>query len=147
MHGSPYGNPPDQIQGLRSAPRRTPLADRDPEQRLTLLPNDLYPRDKWQPTRFVTKHDLIMVQITNDKRYANLYGIGDHRYHRAEHFANRPLNPGPPTDVKRYIEDCKNNGMTEVERYAVLDDNFSCLKDNCRCGVPGVNKRPHATAK
>lgn len=42
------------------------------------------------------------------------------------------LNTGQPTDVNRYMEDFKNNGITEGERYDVLDDDMSGLKDKCR---------------
>lgn len=49
---------------------------RYPEQFLMLLANDLYGREKRQRTMFVTKSHPIMVQFTNDKRHANVNGIG-----------------------------------------------------------------------
>lgn len=92
--------------------------------------NDLNPIDKTKSTRFVTKRDMIMVQFTNNNRYANVNRIGDHRYHKAEHLANHIPNPGTPMGVNWYIDDCKNDYMTEGENCTILDDGVNGLKNN-----------------
>lgn len=96
------------------------MVDLNPEQYVSLLANDLYPRGKRQGTMFETERDPIMVQFAKDMRYDNLNGIVDHRYHRVEHRANLMPNSGSTTDVNWYIEDCKNYSMTEGYHYAVL---------------------------
>lgn len=118
-------------QGLRGGSQRTPkgrqdarpsIAERDPEQYVTCMPNDTFPRDKRGRTRYVTKKDPIYVSFTKEMRYAHVNAVGDHRYHRAEHRANRVPNPGAPIGVNEYIQQCNDSGMLEGRRYAVMGD-------------------------
>lgn len=62
---------------------------------MTMLANARYLREKRQHTRLLTKRDPVMVTFTKDKGYAHINALGNHRYHRAEHRANRTPNPAP----------------------------------------------------
>lgn len=81
MHRNTYGNPTQQVKGLHTPPGRTPLADRDPEQFVTLLANNIYLSDKRKPTMFLMKRDPNMVQFTKDNWYSYVNVTGNQRYH------------------------------------------------------------------
>lgn len=73
-----------------------------------------------------------MEQFTKDEWYANLNGLGDHRYHRSGYRADPMPSPGPPKDINQYIEYYKTDCMNKGEQYAVMDESVIGLKKECR---------------
>lgn len=82
-----------------------------PEQYVTLQENNLYPSDKRQKTRIVTKRYPAIIPFRMDKRNAHMNYLVNHRYQRAEHRANMMPNPGSPKDVNKYIDTFRTDGM------------------------------------
>lgn len=115
LSGEPYG-------GIRPQPLRTELADRNPEQYVTVFPNDRFIQDRRQKAHFETVKDQILVCFTKDPSFAYINAVGDHQYHRKNHRANRLRNPGPSLHVNTYITKCKAERMLEGKRYATMEN-------------------------
>lgn len=97
-----------------------------------MLTNTCYPRENRHRTSVVKKCDIIIVKFTKDKGHENVNVLVYHICHWEEHRTNRRPNPGTPTNVNTYIDDFKAGGMTEEERYAIMEDGVTGFKKNFR---------------
>lgn len=85
----------------------------------------VFPKEKRQRTRYVTKTDTLIVWFSKDPKYAHINVVGDHLYHRDKQRANRLPNIVPTIEIMQYINEFDADVMLEGSRCVKMANEMS----------------------